>query len=94
MDDHIKTVLARIHGRVQGVSFRAWTQQEAAMLGLAGWVRNEPDGSVSALLQGTADTVDAMIGRLHKGPRSARVESVTVGNADQDTRLSGFKILR
>ena len=47
-----RTVLARISGRVQGVSFRVWTQFEAEKLGLSGWVRNEDDGSVTALISG------------------------------------------
>ena len=47
-----KAILVRIRGRVQGVSFRVWTKMEAEKLGLTGWVRNEADGSVAALVAG------------------------------------------
>jgi acylphosphatase len=47
-----RAALVRISGRVQGVSFRFWTRQEAERLNLNGWVRNEPDGSVQALVAG------------------------------------------
>jgi acylphosphatase len=89
-----KTFQVRITGLVQGVSFRAWTQSEARRLGLTGWVRNERDGSVSALLSGPDDAVDAMIVRLHTGPPAAQVADVAVADADaasQDSR-SGFSI--
>ncbi|WP_297767624.1 acylphosphatase [uncultured Roseovarius sp.] len=77
----VKTIEACIQGRVQGVSFRAWTQVEAQGRGLAGWVRNEADGSVLAHLEGPAPDVDAMLAELHKGPPAAVVREVTVTDA-------------
>lgn len=88
----ITTTLARITGRVQGVGFRAWAQDEAAALGLSGWVKNEADGSVTALLSGPSDKVAAMLEKLHRGPPGARVDSVTAEPADP-TGSAGFRIL-
>ncbi len=65
-----------VKGRVQGVGYRAWTETEALRRGLAGWVRNRRDGSVEALLSGSADAVAAMIEALRRGPPAARVEAV------------------
>ena len=86
-------VRVRITGRVQGVNFRGWTRDEAARLGLDGWVRNEADGSVRALLAGPRAKLDAMIERLHEGPPSARVVNVVVEVADPDEVATGFSIL-
>jgi|APThiThiocy_cv2_1041547.scaffolds.fasta_scaffold00585_36 acylphosphatase len=61
-------VFVRIEGRVQGVGFRAWTLREARALGLAGWVRNEADGSVKARIEGRRESVDRMLERLRTGP--------------------------
>jgi acylphosphatase len=66
----------RIRGRVQGVAFRAYTQAEARRLGLTGWVRNEPQGSVEALAEGAPDALDAWLARCHHGPPMARVDAV------------------
>ena len=74
----------RIAGRVQGVFFRAWAQQQAESLGLSGWVRNCPDGSVLALVSGDEAAVGQMIERLHAGPPSAVVETVEVDEAAPD----------
>ena len=74
----------RVSGRVQGVFFRAWTQQEANELGVTGWVRNAPDGSVEAHLTGEESAVQQMIARLHEGPRSAVVRNVEATVADPD----------
>jgi acylphosphatase len=60
-----------IHGRVQGVFYRDWTVRTARELGLAGWVRNEADGSVAAHLEGDAGAVEAMVERMRDGPPRA-----------------------
>ncbi len=65
-----------IEGRVQGVGYRYWTVREAAQRGLDGWVRNLPDGTVEALIAGSADAVAAMIERCKRGPRAAAVSAV------------------
>jgi acylphosphatase len=70
-----------VTGRVQGVSFRFHTQQTADRLGVTGWVRNEPDGSVAAHLEGDPETLDAIVSWLHRGPAAARVERVDVRTA-------------
>jgi acylphosphatase len=67
----------RITGRVQGVFFRAWTKAQADDLGVTGWVRNCPDGSVEALISGDAAAVAAMIERMRRGPPDAAVEGLT-----------------
>lgn len=84
----------RVTGRVQGVSFRAWTESEAEALGVSGWVRNADDGSVEAHLQGAADAVEEMLRRLHEGPAAARVAEVQPEQAQIDTGLTGFTIRR
>ncbi len=71
-----RQVLARIHGRVQGVWFRAWTVQEAGRLGLDGWVRNRRDGSVEALFAGDAGPVEEMLRLCREGPSHAEVTAV------------------
>jgi acylphosphatase len=73
-----KTVTVRIHGRVQGVCYRAWAVSEAARRGIDGWVRNRADGSVEALLQGPPEEVDAMIEACRAGPPAARVVRIDV----------------
>lgn len=70
--------ILRITGRVQGVWFRGSTADQADRLGLVGWVRNMPDGSVAASLEGPRESVEQMIGWCHQGPRLARVEKVDV----------------
>ena len=86
-------VEARITGRVQGVNFRNWTQDEARRLGVAGWVRNEPDGSVRALIAGPGDRVEAMLARCREGPPAGRVDAVETEEAtppeDSDFRVVG-----
>jgi acylphosphatase len=70
----------RVHvtGRVQGVAYRWEAQREAERLGLTGWIRNEPDGSVAGHLEGTQEAVDAMVAWCRRGPPSARVRDVAV----------------
>lgn len=79
---------------MQGVWFRAWTEREATALGLAGWVRNAPDGSVAALLAGPPAAVEAMLAALWTGPPDARVTRVDVEEADPTDAPEGFAVLR
>ncbi|MCF2515356.1 acylphosphatase [Sphingomonas sp. G124] len=68
----------RVTGRVQGVFFRAWTAEQARALGVTGWVRNCPDGSVTGHLGGEEPAVQQLIELLHQGPPSAQVAAVDV----------------
>ena len=77
----MKAIQARVTGRVQGVSFRWYTQEQARRLGVAGWVRNEPDGSVLVHAEGQDDDVDALVAWCHDGPGFARVQDVAVREA-------------
>jgi len=63
-----------VHGRVQGVGFRAFVEGEALARGLAGWVRNRRDGSVEAVFMGEAATVAEMVEACRRGPFGARVD--------------------
>lgn len=69
----------RVTGLVQGVGFRWWAEMQAQGLGLAGFVRNEPDGSVSGAAAGEASAMAAFRDRLAEGPSSARVADVAWG---------------
>ncbi len=67
---------AIVGGLVQGVSFRAATRREALRLGLTGWVRNRPDGSVELVAQGERPALEALLAWLQHGPPAARVDGV------------------
>lgn len=67
-----------IRGRVQGVGYRDWTVRKARELGLSGWVRNRPDGSVEAVISGTDTLVAGMISECQSGPPSAHVDTIDV----------------
>lgn len=71
-----RTVHVSITGRVQGVGFRAWTEDAAAALGLRGWVRNRRDGSVEAVFSGSTEAVGEILERCLSGPRTARVDNI------------------
>ena len=73
-----------IRGRVQGVGYRAWVEDEATARHLEGWVRNRRDGSVEAVLLGPEDVVSAMIASCRRGPSSARVDAVQDEAANPD----------
>ncbi len=87
-----KTVTVRIEGRVQGVYYRAWTEQTARRLGLDGWVRNRRDGSVEAVFSGPEIQVDEMVRRCAEGPADARVTNVIVSD-EGGAPPCGFKVL-
>lgn len=75
-EDDRTALRARIHGRVQGVGYRAWVEREALALRLAGWVRNREDGTVEALFIGNRRPVETMLERCRKGPPLAKVERI------------------
>ena len=87
-----RTYKVHITGRVQGVSFRFWAREEARRLGLGGWVRNEPDGSVTALIAGSDSAVSLMLERFWQGPAGAVVADVRAEPADGTVAPSGFSI--
>lgn len=78
-------VQVMVRGRVQGVGYRAWVDDQATLNGLEGWVRNRQDGSVEALFAGPAQDVAEMVALCRRGPPAARVDSVsdTPAGADQ-----------
>ncbi|MGZ2456230.1 acylphosphatase [Rhizobium sp. IY2] len=94
MCDHDKAVRVRISGKVQGVGFRMWTRDEAVLLGLTGWVRNEQDGTVVALIAGPDIAIATMIERLRRGPAGASVSGVETEAAKLETTLADFRITR
>jgi acylphosphatase len=81
-----------VRGRVQGVGFRWFVEREAHILGIAGWVRNNHDGSVEVLAQGAHDQLSGLHARLREGPRAARVDAVEVSEASPVRGLSSFRI--
>ncbi len=81
-----------VRGRVQGVGFRWFVEREAHMLGIAGWVRNNADGSVEVLAMGTRDQLVGLRSRLYQGPRAARVDDVHESEARPVTGLNTFRI--
>ncbi len=87
-------VEARITGRVQGVWFRGWVREQARRLGLNGWVRNQPDGSVAALLVGPGTAVAAMLALCHRGPPPARVHAVETTPVAPVPELAEFRVER
>ena len=82
MSDAIRQVTIR--GRVQGVGYRYWLEQQARARGLEGWVRNRRDGSVEALFAGPPDVVSGMIASCRRGPLSARVDAIEEEPANAD----------
>jgi acylphosphatase len=69
---------AVVHGDVQGVGFRYFVQRRAEAAGVAGWVRNRPDGTVECLAEGTREALERLVADLERGPGMAEVESVEV----------------
>jgi acylphosphatase len=80
-----------VHGRVQGVWFRDSTRHEAERLGVAGWVRNRPDGTVEALFEGHPVDVDQVVAWCSEGPPHARVDRVDVSD-EPPQGLVGFTV--
>jgi acylphosphatase len=79
------------HGRVQGVFFRDAARREAQRRGVAGWVRNRPDGAVEAVLEGEPQAVAAMAAFFERGPRGADVDRIETSDEEPEG-LSGFEV--
>src|ERR1700678_4244624 len=81
-----------VQRRVQGVGFRWFVEREAHILGIAGWVRNNSDGSVEVFAQGTRDQLAGLRERLQQGPRAARVDAVEESPARLSEGVNTFRI--
>ena len=82
-----------VKGKVQGVFYRASSQQEAVKQGIKGWVKNLPDGSVYIGAEGTADQLEAFLTWCRRGPTQARVTQVDF-EVTQSNHYTDFKIVR
>jgi acylphosphatase len=80
-----------VRGRVQGVFFRAEARDRAESLGVSGWVRNLPDGSVEAVFEGEDDRVESMVDWCRRGPAGAEVEVVDV-EREEPSGERGFRV--
>lgn len=89
----LKQLLLIVKGRVQGVYFRASTQREAKRLGLSGWVKNRPDGSVEILAEGEEVSIRELYGWAQKGPSAARVERVETRWRSFTGEYADFRIM-
>ena len=83
-----------VEGTVQGVWFRESTRREAEANGVAGWVRNLPDGRVEAVFEGPNAGVEAMVMWCHHGPPNARVDRVQSWSEPPSNEFTGFTVLR
>jgi acylphosphatase len=82
-----------VSGRVQGVGFRYSALNKARTLGLKGWVRNEPDGSVTVRFEGEEDVVHQYAEWLSVGPAYSHVTSVTLETLEPDSSLETFHVI-
>jgi acylphosphatase len=89
----VKRLQAVVSGRVQGVGFREFVRHEAATRGITGYVRNSDDGrNVEVTAEGDEAAIDALVQRLHDGPRFARVDRVDVTFSDAGGGFAKFSV--
>jgi acylphosphatase len=81
-----------IEGQVQGVFYRASTQEEAVSRGVFGWVRNNPDSTVEAVFEGPEAQVEAMLKWCESGPSGARVTEINYNYEEATGEFADFKI--
>lgn len=82
-----------VKGKVQGVGFRAYVEDAATQLQLKGWVKNEPNGDVTIVAQGTPDTLREFVEYLHEGSLLSKVEAVDVEWRDGEVTFYDFSVL-
>ncbi len=87
-----KRLEAVVYGRVQGVNFRYYTEQEARRLQVTGWVANQPDGSVRVVAEGTESQLAQMRQFLHRGSPAAYVDRVAEDWAEATGEFKGFRV--
>jgi acylphosphatase len=80
-----------VHGRVQGVFFRDTVRRRAEQHGVAGWARNNPDGTFEAVFEGDAESVERLVAFCQEGPRGAHVERVDVFDEEPEG-AAGFAV--
>ncbi|MYZ42120.1 acylphosphatase [Schauerella aestuarii] len=90
-DPNVETVSVHVTGRVQGVGYRAFTVRHARLVGAYGWVLNDEDGTVRAMVQGTPDQVDRMLEFMRRGPPGAFVRELTSTPEYIDRRFARFE---
>ena len=83
----------RVYGRVQGVFFRANMRERAVRLGLKGWVRNLPDGSVEAIVEGDEEDVEGLVRWAARGPPLAHVERLEMKREEYKGEFKDFEII-
>lgn len=88
----IKSYLIRVHGDVQGVSYRYFAKKEAKQLGLTGWAKNEHDGTVSVFIQGDPERTQQFVDWAKTGSPMATVENVTVEPAEAEELYKDFEV--
>ncbi len=91
--EEIQCVHAIVLGRVQGVGFRAFTEEHARNKGLRGWVRNRQDGTVEVEAEGPKSVLEAFLEILHDGPRLAHVTKIVVDWKAANRQSNEFTVL-
>lgn len=93
-EDGVRRIQFEVHGRVQGVAFRAHVREAARTQRLTGFVRNRPDGAVEGEAQGCASDVDVFVAALYAGSRFSRVDGVSLRELPEEPSASEFVIER
>lgn len=90
----VRKVKILVSGRVQGVYFRAFTQNKAKQLGVKGSARNLADGRVEIIAEGKSPTIEEFVKWCSKGPLTARVDHIETAELQPDEQLTSFDIIR
>ncbi len=93
-DENLQRLHASVSGRVQGVYFRAFVQEQAAMLNLTGWVRNRWNGVVEVTAEGSRSNLEQLLAALRQGPPSAVVEDVCDEWLEATGEFRSFEVVR
>ena len=87
-----KRLEAAVRGQVQGVGFRFFVQRNAARLNLEGIARNEPDGSVTVIMEGEEESLQNLLAALHHGPGMAKVDGVQYKMTNPTHDFDGIEV--